>query len=349
MVGGAPYGCNLLPNSNRFPAGKQTCQFPPKNTDWPAHIRRMDRYIDRHAKESLIDPTSYLLGARVVLFSSPSDTVVLQPVMRAAATQVLSPPRCLNSKPASSLYPPPGIDPSALFPSEVLTPPRPTPPCQLSSYMSGGGNLQRVFSIPCQHSWPTDDPTMDAASHDGVPFINDCHYDLAGISFRHMLNRSLSPRVTAKERHLYKVSQRSFIPSGNIVIHGTAMSTIVASQLDDTALLYVPLSCARADGGPPCAIHVHYHGCTLEYPNWSAMHLGLHDWAEANDIVVLHPRVRWISSGPLSNYGCWDWEGSTGAGFDTHEGLQLRTVISMLEAIGRLGGAQFVERYEVVS
>ena len=102
MVGGAPYGCNLLPNSNRFPAGKQTCQFPPKNEDWPAHIRRMDRYLDRHAKESLIDPTSYLLGTRVVLFSSSDDTVVLQPVMRAAATQVLSHPRCLNANPASS-------------------------------------------------------------------------------------------------------------------------------------------------------------------------------------------------------------------------------------------------------
>ena len=102
VVGGAPYGCNLLPNSNRFPAGKQTCQFPPKNEDWPAHIRRMDRYVDRHAKESLIDPTSYLLNTRVVLFSSSDDTVVLQPVMRAAATQVLSHPRCLNANPASS-------------------------------------------------------------------------------------------------------------------------------------------------------------------------------------------------------------------------------------------------------
>ena len=103
VVGGAPYGCNLLPNSDRFPFGKQTCQYPPKNEDWPAHIRRMDRYIDRHAKESLIDPTSFLLGARVVLFSSSSDTVVLQPVMRAAATQVLSPPRCGISNPASPL------------------------------------------------------------------------------------------------------------------------------------------------------------------------------------------------------------------------------------------------------
>ena len=129
VVGGAPYGCNLLPNSNRFPAGKQTCQFPPKNTDWPAHIRRMDRYIDRHAKESLIDPTSFLHGTRVVLFSSSEDTVVLQPVMRAAATQVPSQPRCLNSNPASSplslLSSPPCIDLSAL--SSSSDSPRPTP------------------------------------------------------------------------------------------------------------------------------------------------------------------------------------------------------------------------------
>merc|ERR1712127_854913 len=99
--------------------------------------------------------------------------------------------------------------------------------------MSGGGNLEPVFSVPCQHSWPTDDPTMDAASHDGVPFINDCQYDLAGISLRHMLNRSLSLRVTAKVRHLYNVSQRIFIPNGTIVIDGSVMNTTVASQLDD--------------------------------------------------------------------------------------------------------------------
>ena len=68
--------------------------------------------------------------------------------------------------------------------------------------MGGGGNLQPVFNVPCQHSWPTDDPKRDPATHDGVPFINDCHYDLAGISLRHMLNRSLAPRVAAKELNL---------------------------------------------------------------------------------------------------------------------------------------------------
>ena len=101
----------------------------------------MDRYIDRHAKESLIDPTSFLLGARVVLFSSSSDTVVLQPVMRAAATQVLSHPRCGISSPASPLLSPllssppdpsalapPCIDLSAVSPSDSPRPyPNPNP------------------------------------------------------------------------------------------------------------------------------------------------------------------------------------------------------------------------------
>ena len=330
MVGGAPYGCNILPNSEWT-----TCQFPHRNTDWPAHVRRMGRYIDRHARESLIDPTSYLLGTRVVLFSSPNDSVVLQPVMRAAATQV-SHPRCSNSNPASS---PPRFSPSSLALIADLS----DSPCQHSSYVANGGNLLSVWSVPCEHSWPTDDPKMDAASYEGVPFINDCNYDLAGISLRHMLNRPLSPRVAATARHLYDVSQRVFIPSGTVIIGGTVMNTTVASQLDDTALLYLPSSCARADS-PPCAIHVHYHGCTLWYPHWSAMRLGLHDWAEANDIMVLHPRVRWIEA-PVPNYGCWDWEGSTGTGFDTHDGLQLRTVINMLEALGRLGGARFAQLY----
>ena len=58
------------------------------------------------------------------------------------------------------------------------------------------------------------------------------------------------------------------------------------------ALWRLPAACEAASE-EPCGIHVHYHGCELYYPHWSAMHLGLHEWAEANHLVVLHPRVRW--------------------------------------------------------
>ena len=49
----------------------------------------------------------------------------------------------------------------------------------------------------------------------------------------------------------------------------------------------------------------------------------MHDWAEANRVVVLHPRVRYTEY-PQENAACWDWEGNTGPFFDTHDGLQIR-------------------------
>ena len=64
----------------------------------------------------------------------------------------------------------------------------------------------------------------------------------------------------------------------------------------------------------------------------------------ANRVMVLHPRVRWTEF-PTDNFRCWDWEGTTGRSFETHDGLQIRTVINMLEAIGSLGAAAFARRF----
>ena len=86
-----------------------------------------------------------------------------------------------------------------------------------------------------------------------------------------------------------------------------------------------------------CQIHVHYHGCTDSHPAYYANHLGIHEWAATNGLIVLHPRA---ADGRRNEGGCWDWDGATGDDFDTHNGPQLRTVLNMVEAFGRWSGGQ---------
>ena len=59
---------------------------------------------------------------------------------------------------------------------------------------------------------------------------------------------------------------------------------------------------------------------------------GWHEWADANRMVVLHPRAGWSLSA-----GCWDWEGDTGEAFDTYVGAQLTTVVNMVKSLHERG------------
>ena len=157
-------------------------------------------------------------------------------------------------------------------------------------------------------------------------------------------------------------------------------SSVISAHLAEHGLVYVPAACAnrtgpaertRREAGPGdsttaarvagaarddgCDVHVHYHGCATPVHNaagglvgsygWQfAAWSGYHEWAEANDIIVLHPQVtfrrdhaeitprsrvcgvsrRAIVGEPQArasvDYGCWDWEGGTSATFDTREG-----------------------------
>merc|ERR1712039_855296 len=60
------------------------------------------------------------------------------------------------------------------------------------------------------------------------------------------------------------------------------------------------------------------------------METGLNAYAEANNIVVVYPQA---ADGRYSDgsTGCWDWDGSVvGSSFDTHDSLQLGTVMRVL-------------------
>ena len=105
-------------------------------------------------------------------------------------------------------------------------------------------------------------------------------------------------------------------------------SSVISAHLAEHGLVYVPAACAnrtgpaeaaRREAGPGdsttaarvagpaarhdgCDVHVHYHGCATPVHNpagglvgsygWQfAAWSGYHEWAEANDIIVLHPQV----------------------------------------------------------
>lgn len=80
---------------------------------------------------------------------------------------------------------------------------------------------------------------------------------------------------------------------------------------------------------------MHYHGCVwgAEYTGTDVlMRLGLAEWAEALDLVVVFPQA----SSTVDGAGCWDWTGKTGTLFDTRRGAQLHAVAGLLKDLRRI-------------
>ena len=59
---------------------------------------------------------------------------------------------------------------------------------------------------------------------------------------------------------------------------------------------------------------------------------GTLEHAEPNSIVMLFPQ----SSSTVDSGGCWDFEGEINEAFDTHDGVQLRTVVNMIQSLDKL-------------
>jgi len=150
--------------------------------------------------------------------------------------------------------------------------------------------------------------------------------DMPGELLGHVLGRAkpASSRVPAQEESLIAVPQAPYTP------HGSSPDDI---GLWHTAYIYVPEQCRKLS----CDVHVHYHGCS-----WGAevmgveiiRRMGLLEWAEAAGIVMIFPQA----SDSIDWEGCWDWTGETSKLFDTQQGPQLQTVMSLLSDLPRLIG-----------
>ncbi|MBK7764635.1 MAG: poly(3-hydroxybutyrate) depolymerase [Sulfuritalea sp.] len=161
------------------------------------------------------------------------------------------------------------------------------------------------------------------------PYINRCKdFDAAGQLLTHLLG-PLKPPVTPGEGETVAFDQRPFIAGRPI-----------DASLGDEGYAFVPAACR--DGG--CRIHVAFHGCRQsagEIGRRFVEGAGYNNWAAGNRIVVLYPQTttrhgfafgsfKWM----LNPNACWDWWGYSGSGYHTRDGVQMRAVRAMIEALG---------------
>ena len=143
-------------------------------------------------------------------------------------------------------------------------------------------------------------------------------YDQAGDILQHTHGDALLRPTgwSAPADNHYRVAQRPYAPPGSWP----------HLQMGELGHAYVPTRCHGASF-TGCRLHVHCHGCgdLQRMPNNG---LGYNEWAEANDIVVLYPIVKPSASNLLD---CWDWWGATGETFDTNQGIQLVTVMNIIQ------------------
>eukprot|EP00930_Biecheleria_cincta_P072465 TRINITY_DN59859_c0_g1_i1.p1 TRINITY_DN59859_c0_g1~~TRINITY_DN59859_c0_g1_i1.p1 ORF type:complete len:374 (+),score=36.96 TRINITY_DN59859_c0_g1_i1:117-1238(+) len=201
---------------------------------------------------------------------------------------------------------------------------------QLQRY-SKRDKLFSVFSTHAAHVWSVDTGNCSCGecaltgSSDLCCDVNNCAYDLSGDMLRHIYGHGLNPRVRAKP-YFHWVNQWRFLPVPNITAH--------KAQLLEWAMVYVPKGCESALDG--CRVHLNYHGCTPK--SWKqrrlwAQSIGLNEYAEANNIVVVYPQA---GGNPDIGVGCWNWFAYSESGyhdpnFDTRHGAQLRTVVNMID------------------
>lgn len=150
-------------------------------------------------------------------------------------------------------------------------------------------NIHAEFAIESEHLFPTLDFGQGCTTLSS-PYIGKCGFDGAGAAFQHLFGR-LNPRVPMKTSNLFRFSQLPFFLDPNACI-------------GDIGHIYVPSSCQLKSS--VCRLHVSFHGClqNLEaIANEYAAHVGLNEWAESNNIIVLYPYVKKSNTYPYNPNG----------------------------------------------
>jgi poly(3-hydroxybutyrate) depolymerase len=155
------------------------------------------------------------------------------------------------------------------------------------------------------------------------PFVSDCNYDGAKEVLSHLYGL-LHPHSVDPAKSVIAFDQKPFFP------HGTR------TGMADEGYIYVPASCAEA-ASTGCGLHVALHGCEQTIADIGMTFVenaGYNRWADTNRLIVLYPQIK-KTEGSFSDNpaGCWDWWGYTGTGWDDRRGIQLRTIISMINRL----------------
>jgi hypothetical protein len=181
-------------------------------------------------------------------------------------------------------------------------------------------NIVSDFNIAAEHCFPTTDygENCDTLS---LPYIGKCHFDGAGKALN-TLYGTLQPATTALLKNFLTFNQKPYWPDD-------------ISSLAETGYIYVPTSCQN---GAICHLHISLHGCEQTEDligDQYASKIGMNEWAESNNIIVLYPYVL-RSPGvtpPQNPNGCWDWWGYTNIYYATNLGKQMNFIRSLIKTI----------------
>jgi len=187
------------------------------------------------------------------------------------------------------------------------------------------------------HSWVSKN-FGGACNANASPYIDDCSYDQAGAELKAIYGQDLKPPAAAATGRIVGFDQKEFVPG----------KATAANGLLDTGYLYIPKSC-EPGAAQACRLHVVLHGCKQSAEDLGDVFytkIGVNEWADANNIVVLYPQAHattpaelppnlWASALIYANpEGCWNWWGySDDRQYLTKKGVQVVAIWKMIQRL----------------
>jgi len=182
-------------------------------------------------------------------------------------------------------------------------------------------NINTNYNPPAEHAYITDD-FGSKCSHLGNPYINNCNFDAAGKLLTHLWGTLQKPVTVVNNSQIITIDQSQYIP------HKADPKSV---GLNKHAFAYIPKGCANNKAA--CRLHIDFHGCkqtTDDIQDTYYTKVGLNEWAESNNLIVLYPQA--VSNHDNPN-GCFDWWGYTDFNYANKLGIQIATVKSMADAL----------------
>ena len=202
------------------------------------------------------------------------------------------------------------------------------------------------YTTPSAHCWPLDNGYGTPC---GKGVIENCHYDGPGACLTHIYGpQPLQPPTAADPAGLTTFDQRPFFSSDNNGTRDYNETTPRATGLAPQGYIYVPRACRRPEkkfrtnstsnstttNTSSCRLHLSLHGCKVDdYYDDAVHHLGLQEWGEANNIVIVFPRVQNHGGTTETQMGCYDSYGQTGRDFAWQSGVQMRMLRDMIRTV----------------
>lgn len=150
-------------------------------------------------------------------------------------------------------------------------------------------NIVADFNVKAEHCFPTL-AYGEACAQLSSPYIGKCQFDGASKAFSALFG-TLSAKATAVKANLMSFNQAPYFTNRQ-------------ASLGDTGYIYVPTACAG--GATTCRLHLALHGCLQtmdDIDNAYASQIGMNEWAESNNIIVLYPYTKKSLSMPSNPNG----------------------------------------------